>query len=136
MKKELRGNFTVEAAVIIPLIMMVFVISLHVLFYYHDKNILMGTAHETVAYGAGLEATEEATLETYFNQRIKGKLMLFTRIENEIRIEDKKVSITCTARKSLMSLQVEGTVNRTNPENYIREVRKIKKIGEGIGNQN
>lgn len=136
MKKRLRGSFTVESAVIIPLILMVLGVALHVLFYYHDKNILMGTVHETVAYGAGLEATEEATLENYFNQRIKGKLMLFTQVENEIQIEDKKVSITCTARKSSMSLQVEGVINRTNPENYIREVRKIIKIGEGIGNQN
>lgn len=136
MKKRLRGSFTVEAAVIIPLILMVLGVALHVLFYYHDKNILMGTVHETVAYGAGLEATEEATLENYFNQRIKGKLMLFTQVENEIQIEDKKVSITCIARKSSMSLQVEGVINRTDPENYIREVRKIIKIGEGIGNQN
>lgn len=136
MRKKMRGSFTIEAAYIIPLILLMIGVIFHVLFYYHDKNILLGTAHETAAYGAGLEKTDEDTIESYFTTRIKGKLLLFAELEKEITVEDDKVTVICNARKSKMSLQVGCSVNRTDPEDYIRSVRKIKKIGEGIGNQN
>lgn len=136
MKKKLQGSFTIEAAYIIPLILLIIGVMFHVLFYYHDKNILLGSAHEAAAYGAGLESADEDTIESYFTARIKGKMLLLTELKNEITVEDDKVTVICNASKSRMSLQVECSVNRTDPENYIRSVRKIKKIGEGIGNQN
>lgn len=136
MKRKLQGSFTIEAAYIIPLILLVLGVVLHVLFYYHDKNVLLGAAHETAAYGAGLEEADEDTLESYFTARVKGKLLLFTSLINEIEIEDEKVTVTCNASKSKMSLEVACSVNRTDPEDYIRSVRKIIKIGEGKGNQN
>ena len=74
MKKKLRGSFTVEATYIIPLILIVIGVAMYLLFYYHDKNVLLGTAHETAAYGAGLRKTDQDALENYFTSRIKGKL--------------------------------------------------------------
>ena len=56
---KLRGSLTIELAYVFPLILLVFGVLLHVLFYYHDKNILLGAAHETAAYGAGLEEVQE-----------------------------------------------------------------------------
>lgn len=132
----MRGSFTIEATYIIPLILLVLGVMFHVLFYYHDKNILVGTAHETAAYGVGQEEIDEDTLKNYFMSRIKGKLLLFTKLENEITVEDEKVTVRCSASKSKISLKVECAVNRTDPEDYIRSVRKIIKIGEGIENQN
>lgn len=125
-----------EAAYLIPLILLILGVVLSVLFYYHDKNILLSTAHETAAYGAGLEEADEDTLESYFVSRVRGKLLLFTTLNREIKVEEDKVTVSCNARKSKMSLKVECSVNRTEPEDYIRSVRKIIKIGEGIGNQN
>lgn len=136
MKKKLQGSFTIEAVYVIPLVLFVFSITLYALFYYHDKNILLGTAHETAAYGASLEEADKSMLEDYFSSRIKGKLLLFTKLEKEVVEKDDKVTVTCNARKSAMSLHVECTVDKTDPEDYIRDVRKIIKIGEGIGNQN
>lgn len=136
MKQKLRGSFTIEASFIIPIILLVLGVMLYVLFYYHDKNVLLGTVHETAAYGASLEQTDADTLENYFVTRIKGKLLLFTRVEKEITVKDEEVSITCEASKSRMELQVQCSVERTDPEDCIRSVRKMKKIGEGIGNQN
>ena len=136
MNKKLRASFTVEAAYLIPLIILVLGVVFFALFYYHDKNILLGTAHETAAYGVGLEEPDEDTLENYFVSRVRGKLLLFTTWNQEIKVEDEQVTVSCNARTSKMSLKVECAVNRTEPEEYIRSVRKIIKIGEGIGNQN
>lgn len=136
MKKKLQGSFTIEAAYLIPLILLIIGVLFHVLFYYHDKNILLGTAHEAAAYGAGLEIADKDAIESYFIARIRGKTLLLTEVENKVTVTDEEVTVICNASKSKMSLQVECSVNRTNPEDYIRSVRKIKKIGEGIGNQN
>ena len=136
MKKKLRGSFTVEATYIIPLILIVIGVAMYLLFYYHDKNVLLGTAHETAAYGAGLRKTDEDALENYFSSRIKGKLLLFSSLENEIKVEEEKVTFICHAKKGELSLQVACSVQRTEPEDYIRSIRKMKKIGEELGDQN
>lgn len=136
MRGKLQGSFAIECAYLIPLILMVLAVVFHVLFYYHDKNVLLGTAHEVAAYGATLENAEEDLLEQYFSSRVRGRLLLFTNLEQEAEVQEEKVSIKCTAKKRGMSLGVACDVNRTNPENYIRSVRKIIKIGEGIGKKN
>lgn len=133
MTKKVRGSFTVEAAVIVPLILFVFGILLHTLFYYHDKNILMAVAHETASIGGGREATDDIELENYFYSRIHDKLLLFTKVENEVKIDTEQVQILCEAKKSPMLLKVECVMSRTDPEDYIRNIRKLEKIGEGIG---
>ena len=135
MKRKLRGGFTIEVAYLFPLILFVFAVLLHVLFYYHDKNVLLGTAHETAAYGASLEEPQDSELENYFTARMRGRLLLFEKLEKEIELQEEKVTVACHAKKSIMSLRIECSVNRTDPEDYIRSVRKIIKIGKGKGNE-
>lgn len=132
-KKRLRGSFTIEAAVIVPLILFIFSMLMYILFYYHDKNVLLGTAHETVAIGSSRQEADEEDLETYFSSRIQGKLLLFTWVSSDVQIEEEEVTIVCSARKKTMALEVECEAVKTAPEEYIRNVRNLEKIGEGIG---
>lgn len=134
MRRKIRGSVTIEAAVIVPLILMVFGILFHILFYYHDKNVLMVAAHETAVLGVSREGMSELELEYYFFSRFEGKLMLFTRVECLARIEEEQVTIECDGSKDSMSVKVKFSVSRTKPEEYIRNIRKLEKIGEGIGN--
>ena len=133
MKRKLRGSLTIELTYLFPLILLVFGVLLHVLFYYHDKNILLGAAHETAAYGAGLEEVQEGAIEEYLNARLKERLLLFEQLEKKVRLQEETITVTCYAKKSMMSLGIECSVNRTEPEDYIRSVRKLIKIGEGKG---
>ena len=133
MKMKLRGSLTIELAYLFPLVLLVFGVLLHVLFYYHDKNILLGAAHETAAYGAGLEEVQEEELEAYFDTRLKERLLLFEQLEKKVGLQKETITVTCNAKKSMMSLGIECSVNRTEPEDYIRSVRKLIKIGEGKG---
>ena len=130
--KCLRGSFTIEAAVIVPLIIVIFGVLLHILFYWHDKNILMSTAHETAALGSSRDKMEELELEYYFFDRMEGKLLLFDRVECISHIEDDKVTVTWDGSKGNMETKGSYSVSKTRPEHYIREIRKIKKLGEGI----
>lgn len=133
MKKSVRGSFTIEAAVIIPLILLVFVVSLNGLFYYHDRSVLAAAAYETVAVGSGRTEWEEEKLDTYFQNRIKGRTLLFSNVESEVKITEKQVKIFCYAGKNGLSISVKRVMQRTEPENYIRNLRKIGKIQENIG---
>lgn len=130
--KKIRGSFTIEAAIIVPLILFIFGILLHILFYWHDKNILMSTAHETAALGNSRSEMEELELEYYFFSRMEGKLLLFDRVECISHIEEDTVKVVWDGSKGSMVAKGEFSMEKTNPENYIREIRKLKKLGEGM----
>lgn len=127
--KKCKGTFTIEAAIIVPLILLVFVVLINCLFYYHDKNVIGGAAYETAAIGSGRDEMSASELETYLRERIKGRILLFSQVDIEIVVTEEQVKVVCTARKDSMSIALERSMSRTEPEDYIRNIRKIGKIG-------
>lgn len=125
MKKAYRGSFTVEASVIVPIILLMFVVLIYLLFYFHDKNIVAGAAYETAVVGTERKTYEVKELEQYFQSRIRGKLLLFSQVQEEIRMEKECVTIMCTARKRRMKIVVKMSASRTEPEKFIRDTRKL-----------
>ena len=105
---------------------------LHILFYWHDKIILVSTAHETAAVGCSQTERSELELEYYFFSRMEEKLLLFDRVECVAYIEEDEVRVVYDGSKGRMLAKGECRICRTNPEDSIRDIRKIKKIGEGI----
>lgn len=130
MKKAYRGSFTVEASLIVPIILMMFAVLIYILFYYHDKNIMAGAAYETAVVGTERQDCEEEELERYFQRRVRGKLILFPSVQEKIQIEKESVTIVCRARKKRMKIEVSMSARRTEPEKFIRNIRKIKKKGQ------
>lgn len=133
MKKQQKGSFTIEASVIVPMILMVFVLIVYAVFYYHDKNILEGAAYETAVVGSGRSEPEEAEIRAYFRKRIQGKLILFGQVQEEISMDKEEVIVKCTAEKKKMRVSAEVSAKRTEPERFIRDIRKIQKTGEKLG---
>ena len=125
MKSKVRGSMTVEATVIIPLILGMVMCLFFVLFYYHDKNVISAIAHETVVYACrGDEISIEET-ENYFQERIGEKLLLFPGVYTDISIEQDVLRFEGVARKHGMTLKVKMKMKRTEPEKYIRNIRRI-----------
>ena len=135
MRKSLKAGFTIEAAVIVPLILMMFGVLIHSLFYYHDKNILLGLAHETAVLGSGRDEMREYDLESHLFVKARGRLLLMEEVDPDVYMEEEQVTVVCSAKKGRMRMSVECEMSRTNPEDDIRSVRKIKKIQEGIGKE-
>ena len=131
MKKNQNGSFTIEASFVVPIILMVFMASVYIIFYFHDKNILSGAAYETAVVGSERKSYKKEELEAYFRRRIKGKLIVFSNVKENIEVEREKITVTCSAKKR--KIKVSASVKQTEPETYIRNVRKIKKIEEKIG---
>lgn len=130
MKKSQNGSFTVEASFVVPIVLMMFVASIYVIFYFHDKNILEGAVYETAVVGSGRKEYEKEELEAYFRRRIKGKLIIFSDVKEEIELEDDRVRVACRARKKMMRIKCQIAMMRTEPEAYIRKIRNIGKIGD------
>jgi len=128
MRKCVKGSFTIEAAVIVPLILLVFAVSLNSLFYYHDRSVIGAVAYETVTVGSERREWSKDELESYFRERIEGRTLLFANVSGQVEITDTQVSLFCEVEKNHMSLTVKRVMRKTEPEKYIRNIRKIEKI--------
>ena len=58
--KQVAAVITVEMSFLFPVILGILSLLFHTIFYYHDKNILIGTAAETAVIGAQLEREPES----------------------------------------------------------------------------
>lgn len=130
MNRGYKGSLTVEAAYIIPLIGMVFLLSVIGIFYFHDKNVISGCAYETAVIGSiksrEKEEITEGMLETVFKERIGGKCILFPGAQAKISISSQQILVEAAASKGRMKISVMQTAKVTEPENYIRNIRRIK----------
>lgn len=126
MTKKIKGNFTIEATVIVPLLLFVCAVLIQLLFYYHDRTILTSVSHETLAYACARNGMDEGELEEHFQARVKGKLMMFSDVKQEVVLDGEKVTVTCEAGKRPMKVKIQCATRKTAPEMYIRKVRKLE----------
>ncbi len=132
MKKRVKGNFTIEAAVIVPTILMIFVSIITLLFYCHDKNVLTALTHETLVMCCSKEEITEEEAETYLRVRMGNKLILFGTANFDVTIQENDISILCIAQKRIMKIQIQQNMARTNPEQYIWKIRRLEQLGKGV----
>ena len=121
-------RYTIEAAIIIPLFLLVFGVSLNLLFYHHDKNVIGAAAYETVSIGSGRRELNEDSLEGYFQKRVERRTFLFPKVTGEVEMTDDKVKIVCETKKGIMKIHLSRKMCLTDPEDYIRSVRKLKEL--------
>ena len=129
-KKTLKGSFTVEMSLLMPFLLFLIMGCILTVFYYHDKNILSGAAYETAVVGSTLalekDGVEENKLEDLCRERINGKCILFGISKVNVIMEDKWIEVSVSARRKKMKVHVIQKAVLTQPEKYIRKVRKIK----------
>nr|WP_317283233.1 pilus assembly protein [uncultured Sellimonas sp.] len=130
-KKKLKASFTVEAAILVSMILFLLYGIILVLFYYHDKNILTGAAFETVTVAARKQIREppfgEEETEKLLKERISGKMLIFRRAEVEVECQKNYVWISVQASRKGMHITTQARAGITEPEKKIRDIRKIKK---------
>lgn len=133
MAKRAKGSMTVEAAFIVPLIILILACVMHLLFYLHDRNILEAAAHETLAIGSGHEKLSEDQLEDYFSSSVDRQTILLTQIDEDVKTQSNKVSIRISASGKGLKFETAYNMKRTNPEDYVRNKRKVETALDAIG---
>lgn len=138
MRKAVRtyqASMTVEMSVLMPLVLMIVMLSILATFYYHDKNVLQGAAYETAVVGSTKmrerEIPTESKLKTLCEERIGRKCIFFGRTRVKVAMEEEEIIINVTAKKRWFQLKIEQKAKITEPEKKIRDVRRLKEIGNG-----
>ena len=133
--RTVRASTVVEMAYLMPLVLMVWMLVIFGLFYYHDKTILMGAAYETVIVGSeilyGMEEFPQEEMENYFRERIRGKLMFYGQVSVNVYEEQQRIIAKASASAKGMELQASGSAVITEPEKQIRRLKAGKKKLEG-----
>lgn len=139
MHKKCRGYFTIEASVILPIVLFLyFLIIAAALFLYcrcaiSQDNFLLGMRAGRFSFGAenygeviyGYEQEEVWSAQNYVQERLTYKKLcypLFPAINGECKLNEKSVLIQTGQRGS--SKQIIKNVERLNPIKIVREERK------------
>ena len=132
---KLKGSVTIEASFVLPLFLFVFMISTYCFFYSHDKSVVGAIAYETVAAASGREDIKVEEIEAYFVERVEGRTFLFDKISAEVEMTSENVKLTCSGLKRGMSFVLKREMKITEPEDYIRNIRKIEKLKNNLGDE-
>ena len=121
-KRELKGSAVVEMSYIIPMILFLFVMIIHAVFYYHDKAVLNGAAGETAVLGAQTARRKgtEYDLEEFFHNRTEGKLIYMTDLDVSVEENEESVTVKASAARSFMRLSIYQRALIVKPEEKIR----------------
>lgn len=129
-KYKLNAVLTVELSYLFIILFSIFVMSIHAVFYYHDKNILQGAVNETAVLWAQLERRQDKytdiSAETFCQQRINGKLILFSGSLVNVEKTEETIVVTASAEKGFMKVSVQGTAMIMKPEDKIRKKKIIE----------
>lgn len=132
--KMYRASAVVEMAYLMPLVLGTWMVVILVLFHFHDKSILSGAAYEAAVVGTELwniDAEEKETkVNIYFQERISGKMLLYSKAECEVKIDETKIEIIATATKKIMKIRVQQGAAITSPEKVIRQMQRWKEWSE------
>ena len=130
-KHALNGSFTVEMSLLMPMILFLVMGCVLACFYYHDKNIIAGAAYETAVVGSTKarekDGIQEAELKALFQERVGKKCILFPGAVAVCSVSKEEIRVSAVAKRRKMSLAVESRAAVTEPERYIRDIRRIKK---------
>lgn len=125
-----KGSVTVEIAIIVPVVLWVLTMLIILMLYYHDKNVVAALAHEAVVVADKGESTCARDVEEYFQSRVSNKLLLFSKVDSHVQMDDNTIYIVCKAKKKKMTLHIKLQMKRTKPEEYVRKLLWMEKKKE------
>ena len=136
IERKVKASTVIEMSYMMGVVMMTWMVVLFTLFYYYDKLILSGAVYETVVVGSEMlheeETVEEAQLESFFQKRMKGKLIFMPSANAEAKINENEIVLEVRARNKGLNIYVVRKMAVTTPEKRIREIRATKEIIEGL----
>lgn len=143
---ELKGSYTIEAALLMPLILGTIVILIYMSFFLHDRAVICeGDIFLANKYTNEQNMSNDKIrqkLETESKQVVNSQVICTKNISTQIIVKDKEISVSSSGEFSFPNMYVAKAVfnkqnfnisitkkmKRTKPVSFIRNCRKIEKF--------
>lgn len=141
---ELKGSYTIEAALLMPLIIGTIVILLFISFYMHDNAVIKeGTIILANKYTNEKKLSNgdiKQTLQEDSEQVILSKVIVTRNITTDIQVENKKITVSCRGifqfpsifisqtvfNKGSLTVTASKSIKREDPVAFIRNCKLIE----------
>jgi len=131
-RKRLRqGSFTVEAAVLLPFLILLVFVFLCLCLYLHDRSVLVSCAAELAGKGAAKKYHTEGELEEWLRgqaqELIENRLLATRECKVSVEVTQKKITIEYVGQIPLLGgleIREQETAKRLNPVVFIRSSKQ------------
>ena len=133
--KKVSGYFTVEAAMLMPMVLLLIMFLFYITFYMYDRCVISQDVY-LLAFRGSLycdmkkeeiqQSIENQCRETYGNKYIGVE-----RLDSQVKAENKVISVEASGYMNMTNwkLQAKAEAERICPVECIRKWRLIQKIG-------
>ena len=150
-KKIAEGYFTLEAALLTPMLLACLLLILYTGFYRYDACLLKQDACMLAVEGElpwKAEKTRESALSA-LQELYTEKYASFSLTQKELAVDEKSVTVALAGRlvvptfqralfpfaKEKFSVRTSIEGSRTNAASWIRNYRRLKELGEGLSGE-
>lgn len=131
----MKGSMTIEISYIMPVVFLVFVMTVLCTFYFHDKCILHGIAYEAGIIGSQNHKSSESIsteeLATTMIENNKNKFVLFDSFDMNITENNEWLIVEVWAKTDRFSISTSRSIPLVNHEKTVRNINKIGSIING-----
>lgn len=131
LRRNLQGSISIEMSYIVPFVLVIFLLIIYTVFYFHDKNILIGAAGETAVVYTQLQRQKEedtVDLRDFYRGRVEDKLLFLYLTNIEVVKTDKGVIVTARAGKGRFKVHIVKKTGIIEPEKQIRIKRQLETL--------
>ncbi len=112
-----------------PIILLIFILTIRGSLYYHDKNITYGLAYETAVVGAVQkrqdEKVDEEELTFFFQEKAQEKL-LFLEVESlTVNVSEEYIEIEASVGNQMWRAKVREVLLIELLEDVVRDKRRV-----------
>lgn len=141
MKKILKGSYTVEATLIMPLVLGVIFLIMNLSFYMYDYSVIeQYTSRAAQKYLLDMEHSPKEIKSLILSEDNKiNSLLIAKDVSVQAEVTQKEISVMCSAtlnkplaehisfwnKRNDSTINIKREVRRTKPVEFIRKCRKI-----------
>jgi len=130
--KNLQGSYTIEAALIIPIVLIVIIAVIYFSFYLHDSLVMKSSGYEFVLDTRNYQDKSEEELAQLSKELMDNKTIIAENIRTEVNLENDGMSIDYYGEFDFPFIGLknilENSISRINRETKVSSVVKSEFI--------
>lgn len=144
---KLKGSYTIEAALLMTVLVPLLAGIVYLGFYLHNDALLQNAAYEVVVHGSLHRGEKEAAekVEQKKEEILKGRLLGMKNIQASVDMTDKKITVEMKGtfyvpgmimgilERNQVEISAESEMDLVNPSKTIIRLHTLKKLLKGGG---